>query len=201
MWSRRCAPAPSISWSSRSAPSGCRCRCATRSTTQRARGRAQPHQAQPRRHARPSRTSSPAARACSAVLRIGREGGGLDHPGADRGRVRRRQGIDRARHPRLRRAARQALRRGQLRRDPGQPRRVDPVRPREGRVHRRHREAHRQVRRGLRRHAVPRRGRRTAAGGAGQAAARHPGRRGRAGRRAQAGQGRRAASSRPPTAT
>ena len=42
-----------------------------------------------------------------------------------------------------------------------------------------------------RRHAVPRRGRRTAAGGAGQAVARHPGRRGRAGRRAQAGQGRR----------
>ena len=31
-----------------------------------------------------------------------REGGGLAHPGADRGRVRRRQGTDRARHPRLR---------------------------------------------------------------------------------------------------
>ena len=42
------------------------------------------------------------------------------------------------------------------------------------------------------RHAVPRRGRRTAAGRAGQAAARDPGGRGRAGRRAQAGQGRRA---------
>ena len=31
MWCRRCAPAPRISWSSRSASSGCRYRCATRS--------------------------------------------------------------------------------------------------------------------------------------------------------------------------
>ena len=48
----------------------------------------------------------------------------------------------------------------------------DPVRPREGRLHRRHRKTRRQVRRGRRRHAVPRRGRRTAAAGAGQVAAR-----------------------------
>ena len=87
----------------------------------------------------------------------------------------------------------QAVHRGQLRRDPREPRRIDPVRPREGRLHRRDRAAHRQVHRSDRRHAVPRRGRRTAAGGAGEAAARHPGGRGRAGRRAQAGQGRRAA--------
>ena len=59
--------------------------------------------------------------------------------------------------------ARQTLRRGQLRRHAGEPRRVDPVRPREGRLHRRHRKAHRQIRRSRRRHAVPRRSRRTAA--------------------------------------
>jgi DNA-binding NtrC family response regulator len=41
-----------------------------------------------------------------------------------------------------------------LRRHPGQPRRVDPVRPREGRLHRRHRSPYRQVRRGVGRHAV-----------------------------------------------
>ncbi len=68
----------------------------------------------------------------------------------------------------------------------------DPVRPREGRLHRRHRKAHRQIRRGRRRHAVPRRGRRIAAGRAGQAPARAAGRRGRAGRRPQTGEGRRA---------
>ena len=79
-----------------------------------------------------------------------REGRGLHHPGADRRRVRRRQGADRARHPRPGRAAREALRRGQLRRDPRKSRGVDPVRPREGRLHRRDREAHRQIRRGRR---------------------------------------------------
>ena len=71
-----------------------------------------------------------------------REGRRLAHSGADRRRIRRRQGADRARHPRLGRAARQAVRRGQLRRDPGKSRRVDAVRPREGRVHRRDRKAH-----------------------------------------------------------
>ncbi len=69
---------------------------------------------------------------------------------------------------------------------------VDAVRARERRVHRRDREAHRQVRRSLRRHAVPRRGRRVAARRAGEAVARHPGRPGRSGRRQEAGQGRRA---------
>ena len=50
----------------------------------------------------------------------------------------------------------------------------------------------RQVRRGFRRHAVSRRGRRTAAGRAGEAAARDPGGTGRSGRRKEAGEGRRA---------
>ncbi len=108
------------------------------------------------------RRDHPLARHAAGAAR-GREGGGLRHPGADRGRIRRRQGTDRARHPRLRRAPRQAVRRGQLRRHAGEPGRVDPVRPREGRLHRRHRQAHRQIRRGRRRHAVPRRGRRIAA--------------------------------------
>ncbi len=61
----------------------------------------------------------------------------------------------------------------------------DPVRPREGLVHRRHRAPHRKVRRSLRRDAVSRRSRRVAGGRAGQTVARYPGRRGRAGRRAQ----------------
>ena len=47
---------------------------------------------------------------------------------------------------------------------------IDPVRPREGLVHRRHRKAHRQVRRGAFGHAVSRRDRRPAARRAGQAA-------------------------------
>ena len=58
------------------------------------------------------------------VLRMAEKAAASLDPGADRRRVRRRQGADRARHPRLGRAAREALRRGQLRRDPGKPRRV-----------------------------------------------------------------------------
>ena len=87
--------------------------------------------------------------------------------------------------------ARQAVRHRQLRRAAGEPGRIDPVRPREGRLHRRDRKARRQVRRGARRHAVPRRDRRVAARRAGEAAARAAGRRDRSGRRAPAGQGRR----------
>ncbi len=77
----------------------------------------------------------------------------------------------------------------------------DPVRPREGLVHRRHRAPHRQIRRGLGRHAVPRRGRRIAGRRAGQAPARHPGGRSRAGRRAQGRSKSTCASSPPPIAT
>ena len=49
----------------------------------------------------------------------------------------------------------QTVRRGQLRRDAGKPGRVDPVRSREGRLHRRDRKARGQIRRGGRRHVVP----------------------------------------------
>ena len=68
--------------------------------------------------------------------------------------------------------------------------RIDPVRPREGLLHRRDREARRQVRRGERRHAVPRRDRRIVARRPGQAPARAAGGRDRSGRRAPPGQGR-----------
>ena len=57
------------------------------------------------------------------------EGRRLHHSGADRRRIRRRQGIVRARHPWQRRAQIKAVRRRQLRRHPRQSRGVDPVRP------------------------------------------------------------------------
>ena len=78
----------------------------------------------------------------------------------------------------------------QLRRHPREPGREHPVRPREGLLHRRRRQAHRQVPGGRRRHAVPRRDRRAAARRAGQAAARAAGGRDRSRRRQEAGQGR-----------
>ena len=65
--------------------------------------------------------------------------------------------------------------------------RLRAVRPRAGRVHRRLDPPQRLVRAGERRHAVPGRGRRAGAAGAGAAAARGPGRRSGAGRRRAAG--------------
>ena len=76
-----------------------------------------------------------------------------------------------------------AVRRREPRRDSRGPDREHAVRPREGVVHRRHQAADRQVRAGVGRHAVPRRGRRPAHGAAGEAAARDPGERDRARRR------------------
>ena len=67
------------------------------------------------------------------------------HTRADRGRERRRQGVDRARHPGRKRPRRQAFRHGQLRRHSRESGREHPVRPREGLVHRRLREAGRQI--------------------------------------------------------
>ena len=88
------------------------------------------------------------------------------------------------------RAQRQALHLGQLRRDPGKPAGIRTVRPREGRLHRRRRPAHRQVRGSQWRHAAAGRNQRDGCAPAGQAAARHPGARDRPRRRHQAGQGR-----------
>ena len=114
--SRRCARARSISWSSRSAPSGLQVSLRNALNTSALEGELD--------RIKRSRsgtlgfkdiiTKSPRMQ---AVLRMAREGGGLDHPGADRWRIRRRQGADRARDPRLRRAAGEAVRCGQLRRD------------------------------------------------------------------------------------
>ena len=88
------------------------------------------------------------------------------------------------------RARRQAVHLGELRRDPREPAGIGTVRPREGRLHRRRRAAHRQVRGGQWRHAAARRNQRDGCPPAGQAAARHPGARDRPCRRHQAGQGR-----------
>src|SRR5439155_327140 len=81
-----------------------------------------------------------------------------------RGRVRRRQRARRARHPRgLAPCVGQAGRR-QLRRDPARSRRERALRPSPRRVHRRPREPKGRVRAGASGHALPRRGRRAAAG-------------------------------------
>ena len=96
-------------------------------------------------------------------------------PGA--GRERHRQGAGGPRHPRAVAATRRALRADELRRGAGGAGRERAVRPREGRLLRRHRPAPRPLRAGRRRHAVPRRDRRHARADAGQAAARPAGRR------------------------
>ena len=178
-WSRRCGPAPSISSSSRSAPSGCRSRSRTRCALDALEDEVRRMK---RRAAgtlgfrdlvdpqRPTwraciRLAERAAKSTIPVLIEGESGVGKELL------ARAIQGSGER--------ARQALRHRQLRRDPREPRRIDPVRPREGRLHGRDRAACRQVRRGRRRHAVPRRDRRAAARRAGEAAARHPGGRGR----------------------
>ena len=114
----------------------------------------------------------------------------LRHSRPDRGRIGRRQGADRPRHPGRKRPQIEAFRHRQLRRHPREPGREHPVRPREGLLHRRRRKARRQVRRSRRRHAVPRRDRRAAARCPGEAAARAARRRDRSRRRQAAGQGR-----------
>ena len=95
----------------------------------------------------------------------------------------------------------QGLRRDQLRRDSGEPARERAVRPRARRLHRRRQADAGQDRARRRRHAVPRRDRRHAAGAAGQAAALPAGARGRAGRRPRARSRSTCASSAPPTRT
>ena len=79
---------------------------------------------------------------------------------ADSRRERRRQGAGRARHPPALVAQGSAVRQGELRGAAGGAARERAVRPREGRVHRRGDDAHRQVRAGRHRHDLPRRDRR-----------------------------------------
>ena len=94
-----------------------------------------------------------------------------------------------------------AVRGGQLRRHPRDAARVRAVRPRQGRLHRRHRGQAGPVRRGRRRHALPRRDRRAAAAAAGQAPARARDPTRAAGRRRRPSARSTCASSPPPTAT
>ena len=87
---------------------------------------------------------------------------------------------------------RRGVRPGELRRDPRGADRERAVRPREGLVHRRDREADRQVRAGPQGHDLPRRGRRHEPAHPGQGAAGAAGGRGRADRLAEDDPGRRA---------
>ena len=82
---------------------------------------------------------------------------------ADSGRNGHRQGADRARDSQPERPAGAHVRQAELRRHPDRPARKRALRPREGRVYRRHRPEDRPLRAGARRHAVPRRGRRHSA--------------------------------------
>ena len=110
--------------------------------------------------------------------------------GADHRRIRHRQGGAGALRAHPLQPRQEAVHLRQLRRHPGAPAGIRAVRPREGRVHRRGRAPHRQVRGGDRRHAAARRNLRDGRAAAGQAAARHPGARHRPRRRHAAGAGR-----------
>ena len=90
----------------------------------------------------------------------------------DLGRVRHRQGAGGARAARLRQAPQRPVRRGQHGGDPARPDRIRTVRPRARRLHRRQHPRLRPLRAGRGRHAVPRRNRRHADGGADPPAAR-----------------------------
>ena len=94
--------------------------------------------------------------------------------------------------PRAGRAQQRPVRAGQLRRDPGRADGKRIVRPQEGQLHRRACRQGRPVPGRRRRHPVPRRGGRTAAAPAGQAAARDPGKERAPGRRVHRSAGGRA---------
>ncbi len=114
----------------------------------------------------------PRARKCRDGPRHRRRaarGAGRLHDPAHRGK-RRRQGTNRALHPRGIGACRRAVRRDQLRRGAREPARVGAVRSRPRVVHGRHPGPHRPVRGRQQRHAAARRDRRSAAADAGEAA-------------------------------
>ena len=120
--------------------------------------------------------------------------------GDDHRRIRHRQGSAGALRPHPLAPRQEAVHLDQLRGDPRAPAGIRTVRPREGRLHRRDRAPHRQVRGSHRRHAAARRNLRDGRAAAIQAAARHPGARDRP-RRRHAGRCRSiSASSRPRTA-
>ena len=110
----------------------------------------------------------------------------------DQRRERHRQGARRARAPSEFGARRPRVHHGQLRQPAAGPARVEPVRPREGRVHRRRLPEEGAVRARRQGHDLLRRDRQHPARDAGQAPARHPGARVHAPRRRRDDQGRRA---------
>ena len=98
--------------------------------------------------------------------------GGADHrAGLDSRRKRHRQGNGGAGAPPPQPAQERPVHRHQLQRHPGEPARERALRPREGLLHRRAHAAQGAHRIGRRRHALPRRDRRAAGAGAGEAAA------------------------------
>ncbi len=128
-----------------------------------------------------------------------RAGGADEQHRADSGRDRHRQGTHRADHSPQQPARRPAIRRLQRRRHSRAAGRGRTVRPRQGRLHRRHRQPGRTLRAGASRHALHRRSRADEHVAAGQAPARAAGTRDRTRRRIAAHQVRRAASSPRPT--
>jgi hypothetical protein len=121
--------------------------------------------AQERRHHRRRAVADPALRAAG-------HGGGHRRDRHDPGRERHRQGAGGADDPQPVAALRAAVRGGELRGAARGAARGRAVRPRPRRVHRRQPRSRRPLGRGRRRDAVPRRGRRAAAGHPGQAPAR-----------------------------
>ena len=161
---------------------------------------------QQRRAGRPGpaglRTSSATSTGHAGAARHRRARGPHRPARADPGRERHRQGGGRPRRSTTAaRASGQPFVAGQLRRHRRDAAGERAVRPREGGVHRRRRDRHRQVRGGQRRHAVPRRDRRPQRRRPGQAAARAGGE-GRLPRRRHRSRSRSTrASWPPPTAT
>ena len=98
-----------------------------------------------------------ASGALQQVLDDREEGGAQQLDRADPRRNGHGQGAHRRRHPPQLAPGEPRVRQGQLRGAPGKPARVGALRSRKGRVHERGQAAHRPVRAGRRRHAVPRR--------------------------------------------
>ena len=88
------------------------------------------------------------------------EGGAQQLDGADPRRNGHRQGAHRRRDPPQLEPREPRVRQGQLRGAAGEPARIGTLRSRKGRVHERRQAAHRPLRAGRRRHALPRRSRR-----------------------------------------
>ena len=192
------ARAPSTSCRSRSRPRWCASRWRGRWSCGRAAraraGRGGERGAARRRRARPTASprSSARRRRCARCSRPSRRSRPTDasvyiHGESGTGK----ELVARAIHARSKRRER-AVRQGELRRADRDAARVGAVRPREGRVHRRHQAQARALRAGRQGDAVPRRDRRRDAGAAAQAAARAAGAGVRARRRRGDHQGRRA---------